>query len=290
MDPLALLHIIATSVAGEHVEVDAEPQDSGITIDSGEDAGEENEEVIEGEDKPEADAKPDDAPEGEDAPEIDPDDPEGFQKRLNEKHKQFKTAEREAEDLRQELELARSLLPKDERPEVPELPDPYGEDFEGKMLLYTEGVQKVAEYDARVASANQAHQDAVAAEQRRQGEALQLTLTTYTERGEKLGIKPDDLAVAGNAVAQMGISDALTQYILNDDQGPLITAYLARNPIELDALNKLNPMQGAVRIATVIRGKLKTPKGGSGAPEPPETLDGGGVQPSKRGPKGATFE
>ena len=115
-------------------------------------------------------------------------------------------------------------------------------------------------------------------------------VTTYSERAEKLGIKAEELQAAGNQVAQFGIQDGVAQFILESEMGPLITTYLANNPLELDAVRQMNPMQAAVHIETSVKEKAAAlRKKVSPPPQPTDTPTGIGAQPD-RGGVGITFE
>ena len=91
-------------------------------------------------------------------------------------------------------------------------------------------------------------------------------------------------------MAAHGISDDVTLHILNDDKGPMITKYLAQNPLALDELHGMSPMQAAIHIENVVKPSAVSSKNTTNAPPPSTNLDGGGSPPSERGPKGAKFE
>ena len=250
----------------------------------------------------------DEAPELESAPvEIEGDEPtetdaaaaaetkeetpgERYNKRINDKHRQMMEQTRRADDLEQQLAETRAKLPQEQRPSVPELPDPYDADFGPKMAARDTALRETAAYDARQTLAAEQQQTKAQEAQREQQAALVTRVTTYTERAQKHGINAEQLQVAGQTVAQYGISDELTNFILDDEQGPQITAYLSKNPGELDELSRLTPVQAAVRIATVVKPKASQHSGLSGAPEPVTGLSGGGAPPAQRGPAGATYE
>lgn len=100
------------------------------------------------------------------------------------------------------------------------------------------------------------------------------------------------MQVAGNSLANYGIDESLGQFILEDDQGPLITTYLASNPQELDELRSMSPAKAAARVESQIRSKAVAarPKKVTDTPDPLERPHSAGKASSKRGPQGATFE
>ena len=114
----------------------------------------------------------------------------------------------------------------------------------------------------------------------------------FDARMVNLGLNPLEVSQAANTVADYGASDTLQDILLEDEDGPLFVAYLAKNPVELEALNGMSALQMVKALDGEIRQKasLLKPKT-SDAPDPPETLTGGGVR-EMEDPllKGAVFE
>ena len=120
---------------------------------------------------------------------------------------------------------------------------------------------------------------------------LHETVKTYTERAVSSGIDEKTLFENGQIVAQAGLSDDLAGYILNDDKGPLITQYLAKNPLELDAISRMNPIQAGVFLEQNVKAKLNAmTKTKSSAPDPITTVSGNGLgKEESQHIKGGTF-
>jgi hypothetical protein len=203
-------------------------------------------------------------------------------------------AERESERLRRELEEVKARLPQQSRPMVHEAPDPFAytdQEYKQRMAYREQSLVQAAQWDAQQNVLR--HQEQVRQQEAARNEqaALIENVKTYAERAARLGVKPEELQVAGNIVAQFGIDDSLVQYILNDDQGPLVTKYLSSNLLELEELRTLPPAYAAVRIATIIKPKLNLLKPKiNRTPDPLPKLGGSGKAPKQSGPKGATFE
>lgn len=182
----------------------------------------------------------------------------------------------------------------EERPVVPDQPDPFAlsdDDYRKAQNDREQALIKQAQYDARQRSLEEQQLRIMQEQQRKQHEAYVAAVESYSDRATRLGISPQELQVAGNTVAQFGLSNPVVEHILADEQGPLITKYLASNFQELEALSQMNPMQAAVRIESVIKqkaGALK-PKVNR-APSPVDLPQGAGVSPQPKGPKGAIFE
>jgi len=206
------------------------------------------------------------------------------------KTRQIRDAERETERFKQELAEVKAKLPKSERPSVPDMPDPYDENFESLAKQRDEAVQKAAAYDADQRVLQERGEAEALHRQQTQQKAIVDSVTEYSARAIKLGVSKDELQIAGQAVAEYGLSNDITQFILDDEEGPLITTYLAKNPVELDSLRGLTPLQAAVRIASTIKPNAVAMKKTPGAPPPADILSGQGTPPGKRGPKGATFK
>ena len=204
----------------------------------------------------------------------------------------FKTreAKREAEELRRQLEEAKAKIPQATRPQIPEV-DQYSDNYAADTAKRDEAIRQANEYDRQQADNKRQIDDAAASTERKQQEDFAKTVSDYNDRATKLGVSEAELQAAGNTVVNFGIDQQVAAFILGDDQGPLITKYLAKNPLELEALSQLDPMKAAIRIQTEIKQKAsllgnKTPT----APAPVESLSGSGVPLKERGPQGATFE
>lgn len=213
-----------------------------------------------------------------------------FDKVIGEKTFKAREAERKAEAAEQKLRELEAQLPKENRPSIPALPDPYDAEYEKKIAARDEAIKAAAAFDAKQ-EVVKAHQQEV---QRQRAEAQQAELyksaATYKERSDKLGIAPADLQNAANALSSFGITEDLTKFLLKDDQGPLMTMFLARNPIVLERMSGLSPLEMGHYIASEIKPKLAAVKTRTQAPAPADVLDGGGSPQKERGPKGATFE
>ena len=201
-----------------------------------------------------------------------------------------RAAERRAEAVEAELAELRANQPVEQRPAIPPMPDQFADDFDEKTKTRDKAIADASAYDTRqeTLATQKTEQTQRAANERQQ--AATTAINTYTDRATALGITPDELAKSGDAVAAYGINDAVVLHILGDEKGPALTKYLAENPIAMDKLNGLTPMQAAVHIENVVNPAALKMKKTTNAPPPSTNLEGGGSPPSDRGPKGATFE
>ena len=204
-------------------------------------------------------------------------------------------AERRADSLKRENDELRRQLPTETRPVVPTVPDRYDFDNDEAYSQAVAGrdalIGNAAAFDERQSQAEINRN----VEQRMAQEATfiehQKDAQSYSNRALELGIKQQDLLVAGQMVASIGIQDEIAGFILKDEAGPLITQFLAANPLVLDEISRMSPMDAAIQITSVIKPKVAElmPRT-TQAPDPVEPLRGSGVPPLERGPEGATFE
>lgn len=204
-----------------------------------------------------------------------------------------KEAERQLEEYQQRIqEFEQRQQPESGEPQVPEPPNIWDDNYEEKIKQRDEAIIRHAEWRAEQKARQEYEQRQAYDQQQQEQQQLLSKVQTYTERAEKeYGIDPNDLQVAGNAVAQFGIPEQLTQYLLDDDAGPAVTMHLSRNLAELEQLNRMDPIRAAVYIATEIKPKAtRNAKRRQPPPEPTETPKGSSVPEKDRGPAGAVYE
>lgn len=217
-----------------------------------------------------------------------------FDEAVGKKVYKLREKEREAEALKKQLEELQAKIPEQRRPSVPDIPDPFAlsdDEYKRQLSQRDEALKQAIAYDQQQQMLRQ--QQAQLEQQRiqKQHEALTEKIQSYSQRATKLGIKAEELQAAGNTIAQFGIQDDVANYILEEDQGPLITTYLSKNLLELEKLRDMTPAAAAVYIATTVKPKAAAlkPKVNT-APDPLEQPHGAGTAPKPRGPVGATFE
>lgn len=255
-------------------ELQTETNDDEITLDNDHI---ENEEITEETETAEGGAELAPAQEEEPA-KID----DGAQKAINKQHAKYREEERKRIEVEKEAAELREKLAKFEADKgdvtIPSIPDPYDDDYEEQLRLRDEAIMRKARQDAQ--------QESVLAQQRTNEEAAKKaeeerirTLTSgYDKQITALGLNPDDIRNAGNKVVDYGISVDVAEFILQQENGPLITKYLADNPIVLDDLRNMTPIQAAFKIDSEISAAASTLKPqASKAPDPAETLSGRGA-------------
>lgn len=217
-----------------------------------------------------------------------------FDEAVGKKVYKLREKEREAEALKRQLEELQARVPEKQRPQVPDIPDPFAvsdEEYRRQLTMRDEALKQAIAYDQQQHMLRQQQEQLQYQQQQKQQEALTEKVQSYSQRAVKLGVKQEELQAAGNIIGQFGIQDDVANYILEEEQGPLITTYLSKNLLELEKLKDMSPAAAAVYIATTVKQKAAAlkPKVNS-APDPLEQPHGAGKAPKPRGPQGATFE
>jgi hypothetical protein len=206
-----------------------------------------------------------------------------FDQTIAKKTAKFREQERQ---LQQQLQELQSRIPREGPPEVPPRPTPW--DPEEKVQAYEEALIRRAQWDAKQAEQQQSVQQQQYVQQQEAARELQKATANYAARAAKQGIKAEELKQAGEIVYNLGINDQVLLYILAEETGPSITTYLARNPDEVEKLQRMMPAQAAAYIAAEIRPKATRRR--SNAPPPADGVTGTRGAREERGPKGATYE
>jgi hypothetical protein len=180
-------------------------------------------------------------------------------------------------------------------PTVPDAPNPddfYG-DPDGYSKAITErdaAIARRAEYDAvaRYNEAQQARQYQQKQFERQQ--TIQKQQADYVQRAKKFNITEEQIVQDAQLVASV-VPEELSEFIVTDEQGPLLSNYLSSNVLELENIRAMSPIQAAAYIERSIRPQLASARKKTQAPAPVQ-IDGGGSAPDAKGQflKGATFE
>lgn len=225
-------------------------------------------------------------------------DQDGVQKAINKKHFQFKQAERERDaerEAREKLQRELDAIKAANAPKgIPPIPDPLDDDYEQKVRERDAAIEAKTRADEANRQAQEAQRLANERAQQATLEEQQKVLQAYTDRASALGVKPEELQVAGSQVADYGVSPDFAGYLMGHEEGPLIVKHLAADLAELDHINSLTPYQQGIYVENHIRPKLQALKPKTTeAPNPPTNISGGGVDPEAgkfRYSAGATFE
>jgi len=203
----------------------------------------------------------------------------------------FNAQNEQLQKLQSENQQLQAKIPVAARPEVPEMPDKYDENFSQKLQARETALIAQGDFDRNERIASQTNLANQQQQQRNQHEAIQTAKTGYDSRADNLGLKAKDIDPAWNTLINHGVNVHIQAHLLDEATGPQIVDYLAKNPLEMDKLAGMNPMSGAIFIATELRDAAAgAAKKINLAPAPVDTLKGNGAREGSRGPKGATFE
>lgn len=225
---------------------------------------------------------------------LPPETQESINARINKEVYRRKEIEQQlAEERRQreqrEAELAKLQQP--QRPDVPPLPDAYDDDYEAKVQAHYAAKAQADFYDRQQEQARQQEQYQAWQAQQQENAEREALANEYYRRGDNLGYDRETLDTATATVVSFGLSPDLGRHIVADEGGPAVAMYLAANPTELEKVSQMSPIDGAVYIATQIKGKALESRPRADVPEePPEELSGTGMARGNGGPDGATYE
>lgn len=213
-------------------------------------------------------------------------DQDKVQRAINKQHAKYREEERKriaaensAKELKEKLEKLEA-----EKGEIviPPMPDAYDEDFEQKAAAREEAIRQQAVRDAQQKVIVERQQAADEEAEKAEQERINSLVSDYDKHTVTLGLDVEEISKAGKVVVDYGISGEVAEYILSDADGPLITKYLAANPIELDDLRNMTPINAAMKINTSIREAASTMKPqASQTPDPVEILEGRGAGEKK---------
>ena len=221
---------------------------------------------------------------------TEPEEPKvDYNKVIAQKAFESREHKREAESLRQELAAIKAREAVAQEPMILPVPDQYDDNYAEQMEARDKSIQEKAQYDA--SQRVRAEQAEYQRQQQNQEQINQVNErgNKYKENSIKLGVDQAQLGEAANIVANYGIRQDVAMELLGEEQGPLITMYLAQNPQALDAINTAS----AISLGNVWS-DIKTKASGlakktTSTPDPVETQKGSGVGPKNRGPAGATY-
>jgi hypothetical protein len=207
---------------------------------------------------------------------------DGAQKAINKQHAKFREQERIADAEKRRADAAEEKLKAIEAEKgdvtIPDLPDPYDEDYEARITARDEAIKQKAAQDAQrniVIEQQNANNEAA---QRAEQDRISGLVDSYDKNIVKLGLDSTDIKNAVQTIVDYGVDGSVREFILQQEDGPLITKYLADNPLVLDDLRNMSPINAALKIETEIKAAASTLKPqASSAPDPAETLSGRGA-------------
>ncbi len=205
---------------------------------------------------------------------------------------QTHTERRRAEEAERKLAEFQAQQPTPQAPNVPEMPtqDELWDSPE-KLVEWEKATRERAEFDA--------NNNAVLRQQEAaQQQQAQVMLQKIQERGDKyikaskeFNMDPVRVEAESNLVSQSIVNQDVRDFLLENDQGPLMVSYLASNPLELEKVRLMSPLNQAAYITSEIKPKLASTRTVTQAPAPATIVDGAGA-PKQEHPvfKGAVIK
>lgn len=232
-------------------EADSEPEESEPGEDAGEDQGEDD-----GEDD-----------KGKQSGYVEIKDPK-VRERVNQLTREKWDERRKRESLEKRLqELEAKNQPSLEEVEAPDpelaIDDP--KEFAAQQKRHNEYLTEKAKREYQ----EEQRQEQSKAQQQQE---LEEKVSNYTKRAQKLGIGMDDLRKASDQISQVGVHDDVVNFILDDDDGPAITAHLGSNLEDLLAVAEASPLKAVAHIERMRAKIARKPK--SSPPKPPTKVTG----------------
>ena len=193
-------------------------------------------------------------------------------------------SQRETAALQRQLDAANAALPQQQRPVIPEMPTGYEEDFPAKMKARDKAIQDAAKFDANiVAGQEQESQHQQQLEQQHQ-QVSQNREAKFNTTATTLGVSSEEVSAAFQTIYSYGgVGVELSEFVMEDEQGPVIVDYLSKHPEEVEKLQGLSPAIGAVHIHTVVKPAAIAGRKVTTAPPPADGLGSGGAPPDEGG-------
>lgn len=214
---------------------------------------------------------------------------------INKQHRKYQEEKRQRLELEKRLaEFEKQSGQQPQLEEVPPIPDYYDDDYDAKLKRRDEIIQRNAQAVAQQQWLQQQKQAQDYQQQQQRQAELTQKVEAYAGRAKKLGVDRAELQNAGELIASYGLNEEVTLAILEDEQGPLITKYLASNPLELSSVVGMTPLQAVLHIERHVKSKAAGLKPRtSNTPPPADRLNSGRADPEAgqlKYAKGGKFE
>ena len=196
---------------------------------------------------------------------------------ISKQHRKYQEEKRRADAAEQRLA---EMQPKPQAPALIDAPDPFDDDYADKQAAYIESIRQQAVFENNQQLSEQLTQNQQATTQREQQASENAEIQTYVNNAKSMNISIEQLEQAGQVVGNYGIGKDVQMFIVNDEQGPLITQHLAVNHADAEAIANMPPMQAAMYIERTIKPKVAALKPKTtNTPDPVTRVTGGAKQP-----------
>lgn len=222
---------------------------------------------------------------------------DAVQKAINKQHAKYREEERkrlEAEEKLAEYQRKEQELQAQRFSNLPEKPDPFDDDYETKFAAYERALSDKAKFDAQQELVQQQQLQQQQLEQAQTAEQNRVRFESYVNKANELGISNQEIELINQGLIANGLTnESLAIALMEDAEGPLLAKYLSANPVELDALQNLNPFLAADKMAEIKEKAQALKPKTSNTPPPAAKVDQQAVDPEAgqlKFVKGGTFD
>lgn len=178
-----------------------------------------------------------------------------------------------------ELQAKLAKFEEGKRPDIPEMPDQFDDDFEAKVKERDEAIIAANEFDGQQKIADQAVLDEQQATLKKQGEEYVAILDGHNARAEAFGLDEKERVAQENIVDAYIKDPGLVRFLFSHEDGSLAIAYLSENPREMEKIAGMPTAHAAVYVSMNVipnaqEMKPKTTK----APDPLDIPEGKGAK------------
>ncbi len=168
--------------------------------------------------------------------------------RLREEQKQKEAALKEADELKKRLEE----FEKEKEPTIPPIPDQFDDDYDQKIAERDEAIRKAVAFQQKQTFLQEQKNNEIKKIQEQRESHTKKVLNSYRERVKEIGFTEEEQIKNENVIAAYIQDQSIAEFILSSDNGPLVVKSLAENPVELERISQMSPMQAAVYITNVV--------------------------------------
>lgn len=224
--------------------------------------------------------------------EFTPEQQEVMNREIGKKTFKLREAERNAKALEQELRSIKAEREKVAAPVIPPMPDQFDDGYEQKVAARDQAIADHSQWRTEQAVIARQHHEAEQRLHQQRQESFEKSVEEYEKRSLRLGVSKEELHSAATVIGSCGLNRGLIDAIVQDENGPLITTYLANNPDAMEEVMSRDPVSAGIYITRNIVPKLQPRKTKTtNAPEPAPVLRGNGAPPKdKYHVEGAIFK
>lgn len=180
---------------------------------------------------------------------------------INEKHRKMREAEEKAIELERkntELQQKLSAFTMDKRPDIPQLPDPLSPDIVALTATRDKAIEAAAVFDLNAKNEQETKLRQEQSVRQAQEATINTQVQAFGQRAAELGYVPAQLAQAERTVvSHLGRANPLNQWLLGQDDGPLLVDFLSQNLHFTEQLSKMQPTDAAIKIRSFMPGVAK---------------------------------